>query len=406
MKKRTILSLLLVMGALCLLCTACSTSAFDNAESYRREVGGVLRTWLSSPSRPSGSNSGEESDITRLAAPGDFTLSENGDYCFTGVADADYYLLYFCATDATDDKDAFLFSSNSIPAVGTGSETYSGNVDDLVQYGYGEYLVKVFAFPNMNDTQHSMSTAATADFSCSGAQDAPVIDYLWNTFEQTVDIQLTNINDYTYQAYPDTVEVTFTNVEDNSDSVVVALEALSPNNNSVKSDALTPGTSYRISAVSHNASSYVTNADSDVTVVAESVTFAGHNVMSVDYNYTDGIARDSFNYPQVMKNVSLTESCEYDQHVLAFGTPATYTFTTTPIAANPGSSYTFNVTWNGFMSFDDAELELYPDGTFQFNQYSEMPPQGPSSMRGIWTDNGDGTVTMSYDHSTLTTSVG
>ena len=34
-----------------------------------------------------------------------------------------------------------------------------------------------------------------------------------------------------------------------------------------------------------------------------------------------------------------------------------------------------------------------------------MPPEGPSSIEGIWTDNGDGTVTLSYNHATLWTSV-
>lgn len=406
MKKKNRLIPLILAVVLCLACSACGTSAFSNAESYRREVSSVLDTWFAKPDRDTASHDESQPQAGKIAAPGEFTLSANGDYSFTGVEYADYYLLYFCTPDATDDRDPFLFSSDPIPAAGQGGESYSGNVSDLLRYGYGEYLVKVFAFPDVNDNAHSVSVAATAGFSVSGTQDAPVIDYLWNTFDNTVYVQLTNINDYTYQVYPDSVDVTFTDVENTANTVVVTLSNLSPENSSVKSDALTPGTTYNITAVSHSASQFVSNADSDMTNVAEMVTFAGHNNMSENYNYTDGIARNSFSYPQVMENVSLTGPSAYKQHVVRFGSPGTFTFTTTPTAANAGSAHSFIVAADSMpFSFDDATLELFPDGTFEFNQYAEMPPQGPSSIRGIWTDNGDGTVTLSYDHTTLHTSV-
>lgn len=403
MKNRKAMLLILLICVLCLLCSACSTSAFDNADSYQREVSSVLRTWFSGSARSSGADADNEEDTDRLAAPGSFTLSADGAYSFTGVENADYYLIYFCAPDATDDRDAFLFTSNAIQAEGTGGESYAGNVNDLVQYGYGAYLVKVFAFPNMNDSQHSMSTAATADFSASGAQDAPVIDYFWNTFDGTIDLQVTNINDYTYQAYPEQVEVTFTNVADAADTVVLTMENLSAESYSLTSDALTPGSSYDITAVSYNSSEFVTNAASEMTQVAQNVTFAGHNVISQNYYYTDGIARKSFSYPQVTPSLNVTEGGVLNSDNTAFS----FTFTATPTAANPGSAYSFIVAANCRpFGFDNATLELYTDGTFQFNQYAEMPPEGPSSIQGIWTDNGDGTVTMSYNHATLKTSVG
>ena len=402
MKPRKLLSLLLTAGVLGLLCTSCATTALDNINTYYDEVGAVMDDWFASSTSAGGSATESQSTAAKLDAPADFTLSENGDYSFTGVANADYYLVYFCAPDATGDSDPFLFSSNSIAATGTGGETYSGNIDDLVQYGYGEYLVKVFAFPSLNDSAHAMSTAATATYSFSGAQDAPVVDYLWNTFDGTVDVQVSNIADYMYQVYPDTVEVTFTNTADAADAVVVTVEDLSADQYNAVSDALTPGATYDITAVAHSESAFVTNPTSDTTQVAQGVTFDGHNVISANYYYTDGIARNSFSYPQYVDRFDLTNGGVFN----CGNSSISFNFTATPTAASAGSAYTYSMTSdNRPFSIKDGTLELYTDGTFRFDQYSEMPPQGPSHIEGIWTDNGDGTANLSFDHSTLRTSL-
>ena len=402
MKPRKLLSLLLTAGVLGLLCTSCATTALDNINTYYDEVEAVMDDWFASSTSAGGSATESQSTAAKLDAPADFTLSENGDYSFTGVANADYYLVYFCAPDATNDSDPFLFSSNSIDATGTGGETYSGNIDDLVQYGYGEYLVKVFAFPSLNDSAHAMSTAATATYSFSGAQDAPVVDYLWNTFDGTVDVQVSNIADYMYQVYPDTVEVTFTNTADAADTVVVTVEDLSADHYNAVSDALTPGATYDITAVAHSESAFVTNPTSDTTQVAQGVTFDGHNVISANYYYTDGIARNSFSYPQYVDRFDLTNGGVFN----CGNSSISFDFTATPTAASAGSAYTYSMTSdNRPFSIKDGTLELYTDGTFRFDQYSEMPPQGPSHIEGIWTDNGDGTANLSFDHSTLRTSL-
>lgn len=402
MKLRKLLSLLLMVCVLGLLCTSCATTALDNITTYYAEVGAVMDDWFASSTSADGSATESQSTAAKLDTPADFTLSENGDYSFTGVANADYYLVYLCAPDATGDSDPFLFSSNSIAATGTGGETYSGNIDDLVQYGYGEYLVKVFAFPSLNDSAHAMSTAATASYSFSGAQDAPVVDYLWNTFDSTVDVQVSNIADYMYQAYPDSVEVTFTNTADSADTVVVTVEELSADHYNAVSDALTPGATYDITAVAHSENAYVTNPTSDTTQVAQGVTFDGHNVISANYYYTDGIARNSFSYPQYVDRFDLTNGGVFD----CGNSSISFNFTAAPTTTSAGSAYTYSMTSdNRPFAIKDGTLELYTDGTFRFDQYSEMPPQGPSHIEGIWTDNGDGTANLSFDHSTLRTSL-
>ena len=106
MKPRKCFALLLLLCTLALLCTACaSTTALDNIGTYYSEVGAVLDDWFASSSGGGVSGGGEGAAAAALDAPGSFTLDENGNYSFTGVADADYYLVYFCAPDATSDSD-------------------------------------------------------------------------------------------------------------------------------------------------------------------------------------------------------------------------------------------------------------------------------------------------------------
>lgn len=392
---------IIMMASLMCVCTGCASSVADNTETYFSTVGSTLNTWFANNSEKE--SGGEKStDKIKLDTPGEFTLDENGNYSFIGVENADYYLVYFCAPDAVNDGDAFLYSSDALKAEGEGGESYEGNIDDLLRYGYGEYLVKVFAFPSVNDSQHEMSMAATTGYSCSGEQDAPVIDYLWNTFDDTVEVQLSNIDTYTYQCYPDTVDVTFINTEDASDVTVITMEDLSPEHNTLVSDNLKKGTTYNITAVSKSSSAYVLNSESDVADVADNVTFADTNVMSENYLYTDGIARASFSYPQVCENFDLENAGAMNE----LGVSLKFTFTATPTTAGTGCAYSYIVAGDCRpFSFEDGTLDLYTDGTFLMCQNSEMPPQGPSTIQGIWKDNGDGTATLSFNHATLTTSV-
>lgn len=394
MKLRKILSLCLLLCATALLCTACSsTTALDNLSAYYSEVGTVLDEWFSSSS--DGGDSGSDtssSSAAALDAPGSFTLAENGDYSFTGVANADYYLVYFCAPDATGDSDPFLFSSSSIDATGTGGETYSGNIDDLVQYGYGEYLVKVFAFPDLNDSAHAMSTAAMASYSFSGTQDAPVIDYFWNTFTETISVELTNIDDYTYQAYPDSVEIVFTDVENVLPPVTLTMEDLSPDNYTLESDALTSGTTYRITATSYSDNEYVTNPISDSVSVSDQVTFAGINVITDGFIYSDGIARGAITYPRVNTAFSLSGGTV----AAVVGSFGPYSWEATPTQTSDGSDYSYTLEAHAAWTMNGT-LELHSDGTLLMRELGNEP----TSMEGFWLDNGDGTATLCFNPDTL-----
>lgn len=393
MKKRTLCCALIT--GMAVLMTGCGTSAGENASKYFEEVAEVTSLWAASQK-----NEIEENDTdagNRLESPGNFVLSEDGSYSFTGVENAEYYLMYFCAEEAVNDGDAFIYSSDTIDATGNGGETYSGNISDLLQYGYGKYLVKVFAFPSVNDSEYSMSAAATARFTCSGAQDAPIIAYLWNTFEDTVDVQLSNIDVYEYQSYPESVEVTFTNTADAGDQVVVTIEGLSADNYNAVSDALTRGNSYDISAICINSSEYVTNNTSDTTEVAKNVTFSDSNVMSDNYYYADGIARNTFNFLQVCDDFNLAEGGDMNE----IGTSMSYTYTAEPIEAEDGCAYSYHVTADGTkFDMDYCSLNLYTDGTL-FMGHTTAGWPGTATMEGSWVDNGDGTATLSFNHATL-----
>lgn len=230
-------------------------------------------------------------------------MDESGNYSFTGVENAKYYLLYFCAPDATGDNDSYIYTSGPIDA--TESNTYSGKCSDEFDYAFGSYLAKVYAFPDLTDKEHSMSKGATAEYSCSGNQSAPELNYYWNTFDGTMGIQVANLDVYEFEAYPDKVDVTFTNTENSADVVTLTMENVTPDNNQLDTDALTAGATYDVTAVSTSNSEYVLNPTSDTTKVAEGLHLGESSVMTAGYSYSDGFANNIFNWPRVCESFDL-----------------------------------------------------------------------------------------------------
>ena len=393
MKKIKLLTLGLMAAALCLSCTAC-TSLAENTETYFSSVSSILSNLMASGKAPqTQQTAGPVSTGTPLDAPTNFTIDAEGNYSFTGVADAEYYLLYFCAPDATSDSDTFIYSSE--PIQDDGSETYSGHASDAFQYAFGEYLVKVYAFPDLTDDTRSMSTAATATYTYTGNQSAPQIYYYWNTFGGTMCVQVANMNDYLYEAYPDKVEVTFTNTADSSDTVTVAIEGVSPQNYAASTDALTRGATYSVTAVATSSSSFVLNPTSDTTTVSDGLTMGDTHLFTDGYMYSDGFANDIFRWPVIGENFDMANGGAAGLAPSMGG--GRTTFTTTPAATTAGSSYTYTLQAGSWAA---GTLELYPDGTFYAHETGGGPVNA-SNIQGTWVDNGDGTATLSYDHSTL-----
>ncbi len=387
MKHLKKLAVGLLGAALCLSCAAC-TSVAENTGIYFSSVSGVLHNLLNSGKVPEKTTPAQDGGSAQaLAAPTDFTVDADGNYSFTGVEGAEYYLLYFCAPEATSDQDTFIYSSNQIAS--TGAQTYSGRCADEFDYAFGEYLAKVYAFPDLTDSEHSMSTAATCSYTYSGSQSAPELSYYWNTFDGTMGVQVANMGVYEFQAYPDKVDVTFTNTENSADTVTVTIDGVSPANCAAVTDKLTRGATYSVTAVATSSNPLVLNPTSDAATITDSLTLGDCHVYVGSYSYSDGFANNIFNWPIVGEKFDL-----------ANGGEAGAGFTCTPAASvSAGSQYSYDLSAGNWMKVTGM-LELHSDGTFDANETGGGPINA-STIQGTWVDNGDGTATLNYDHSTI-----
>lgn len=382
-------------GVLCLSCTACGSSVTENTKRYFSQTSTVLGNLFASntPKTPS-SNGGTATTGTPLAAPQDFSVDANGNYSFTGSEGAEYYLLYFCAPDAVNDGDSFLYSSD--PIMEDGSGTYSGKCSDLFQYAYGEYLAKVFAFPDLTSAEHSMSTSAATSYTYSGPQSAPEIHYYWNTFDGTMGVQIANIDTYLYEAYPDHVDVTFTNVENNADTVTVTIQDISADNYGAETSELKRGTAYNITAIAFSESDFVTNPTSDTTNIASDLVMGESHQFTDGYFYRDGFSDNNYNWPVLYEGFDLVNGGTVGTAPSRTGT---LTLNLTPQTATDGAMYSYEMNIEGRFPLTGS-AHLFADGTFTMEE-TGGGPINISTIEGTWIDNENGTATLSYDHSTI-----
>ena len=76
--------------------TGCGSTVAANTNDYFTNVSSILHTLQSNGSQQDAASSSTADAGNQLSTPTDFTVDENGSYSFTGVEDAEYYLLYFC----------------------------------------------------------------------------------------------------------------------------------------------------------------------------------------------------------------------------------------------------------------------------------------------------------------------
>ena len=375
------------------------TSAGKNTELFFRNAGKVYDTWRNSEKQEAGEDaeaqkpSGVRSDAEQLATPTDFQVDAEGNYSFKGVDNAEYYLLYFCDQEAVNDEDTFIYSSKPIQA--SESNEYKGRCADEFQYAFGKYLVKVFAFPNLTDSEYRMSSAAMSEYEYKGQQSAPQIGYYWNTFEGTMGVQVMNLSTYEFEAYPEEVEVTFTNTAKPEDVVKVSIANVSPMHASEFTDKLTRGETYDVTAIAKNSSEFVLNAVSEETKVATLT--LGDNHLYTGVSYTDGFANNIFNWPVVGENFNLAEGGAAGMTQGRFGGPTV--FQVNPAEARDGSKYSYDLEIASMMKLTGT-LELKEDGTFRMEETGSGPVNA-ASIEGTWTVNEDGTATLNYDHRTV-----
>ena len=373
-------------GMALVLCS-CSTAA-SNANRYFTSAGAIATNLMNNGKASTGSAASSASTATAAAlpTPGDFTMSEDGTYSFTGVDGAGYYLLYFCDPGVDPSDDSFIYTSEPINAV-SGTTTYTGSYLDVMQAAYGEYQARVVAFPAIGDTASSMSAPAAVDFIAEGEQSLPTLAYFWDSFSDTINFQLSNVGAYTYEAYPKEIEVTCTNVNDASDVVTATLEDVSPDNVNF-SAALTKGETYTVTAHAVSDSEYVTNTVSDDTAVAEDMTVGELNILSPAYSYSHG----SVNFPLITEGFNLANGGSAGD---LNGRISNYSYDCTPTAATPGSAYSYDVSIY-YVDQGDGKLELHEDGTATLS-HGQWAFVRAAHIDGVWIDNGDGTATLNFD---------
>ncbi len=394
MFRRVIACLLVLVMSLSL--TACTTTAGKNSKSYFTYTSDVLMAMFASKdtSKSKKTTNKATAKLEQLATPADFSVDKDGNYKFKGVDKAEYYLIYLCAPDAVKDDDSYLYCSQPIKK--NSSNEYSGKISDTVQYAFGKYLVKAYAFPDLTDTKLSMSKAISADYSYSGNLSDPKLAYYWNTFDNTMGVQVSNLNEYLFEAYPDKVEVTFTNVKNSSDTLTLSIDGVSPDNNALVTDKLTRGETYSITAVAESNSEFVLNKKTNVVESAKAVKVGEISVFEGNYNYSDGFANGAFSYPRVCKDFKLSGG-------VAGTVPAKFggnaEFICTPATAANGAKYSYTAECKSMFTVTGV-MNMFADGTFKM----EMTGSGPveaSEIAGQWKDNGDGTVTLSYNPKTV-----
>lgn len=449
-------------AALCgTLLTGCASTMSSNSSVYMTQMSQKMNVWKNSIGAPaqadsSAASSSEEVDdgTARVATPANWTVNESGEYSFDGVEDAAYYIIYLY--DKNDTSGSFAYMSTNIED--DGSAAYTGKLSDLFGYCYGLYDAEVVAYPEVGVTDVKKSKAAECDFTVTGEVPDASVGYLWDGFTNTFGVELLNFEEYAASSFPTEVKVTLTNQSDSADVVTLDIQNVSIDDNvfSAETQDVTLGATYAVQASMTWDSEVVTNASA--TLDLGTVTTAeGQNAMTDGYGYLNTDVYLSLDYPMVKTDFDLANGGSAGTwyfFVNAFTTnkgvaiPTTFVdcrnfqgekssmggdyhdgedveFTVTPTAANSGAAYSYDLTvagprdvvslFDGFFWNDMPDgtgtLDLYSDGTFKMvilppqSNGDSAGPMGPrglagSSIEGNWTDNGDGTATLSYNHTT------
>ena len=437
MKKRNIAALSMA-AVLCAGLTGCGTTAVTNTNQYFSQMSTRFSNWgnkADTTTADTATATSEADDPLALATPADFTIDESGNFSFTGVENADHYVM--TAYDNLSDSEEYLFISDAIPV--NDSNSYSGALSDFFTFAYGDFRMEVTAYPALTDRDHHQSKAAACEYLVSGEVTEPTFAYMWDCFSGSFNVELTNIADYRYTACPDTVTFTLTDTSNSSNTCTFTLEGASADNAvyTATTTELTPDATYTLTAESQWNDRIVTNptASTDLgTVVIRS----DAKTASAGYSELDeqGIYINS-GYPECAENFDLAKGGSagtwYDLEmpgramfsqieVVTFGTD-NLEYTAEPTTASSGAEYSYTVTakkvegtisssWVGETDSITGKLDLNSDGTLTFSIDYQLVGINPaskanqeiagSSVTGSWVDNGDGTATLSYDLSTIT----
>ena len=414
--------------AVCLGVTGCSTFG-ENSSLYFSMVGenvSILTGSSSRSSSSSSSSSGESGGKTALDAPSDFVVNEDGTYSFSAVENADYYVVYLYDTSEGDDA-SYAYMGSNIEEDGSGS--YSGSILEEASPAYGTYRAEAVAYPSVTSDEYKKSESSTAELVVSGEVAEPELAYLWDCFAETLTVQIANSADYSSTAQFETMTVTLVNAEDSSDVLSATVE---DGADEIAVEGVSADTTYTIRAEALWDETIVTNASFDAEL-GSVTTSSAMNVTSDSYTYCNDDIYSYLDYPMVGESFDPEEGgiagSWYKEETSGFGgvTPAAYIYyTAVPTDTADGSLYSYDVTiakeegtidvskdWYSGTDLDPltGSLEIYEDGTFTMSidlfYLGEHAESGMTAyvyateIDGKWTDNGDGTITLAYDHSSV-----
>lgn len=432
---------------MCTVLTGCGTTLADNTSQYFSQVSTVLGYY---------SNSSEDDD-SRLAAPEDVKLDRSGEeawtYSFSAAEGASSYKLTLYDINNTSSGS---YISETLED--NGSNTYEGSIE-AQNLTYGEYRFQVTAVPGADDKEHKASKAGTYEFDISGEVGEPAYAYLWDCFSGTLQVQITNLAEFAATDEPESIEVKLTNEEDSSDVITLGLEnpSLADRIYYVETSDVTPNAAYEIAVSAEWNENFVTNPGSEV-ILGTVTTSSKENMESEGFGYLHSNISLSFDFPAVQTGFHVKDGGQAGLWYYFYtndstdpawgrsGFPAMsmtmggeeaeaekvvdegwYFYAIPSETVSNGSLYSYKVEAAsgrgsafadiGFATYEyenasiPGTLEIYEDGTFtmsldyvlfEFNTMVNAPFEFDAKQcSGIWTDNKDGTINLSYDLSSI-----
>lgn len=360
MKLRKNVAVAATAALLALALTGCSTTVGTNYNSYIR----YMKEILGVKSKTTTVAASSEVTATEIASPAAFTIS--GDtYTFSGVDNAEQYLLYLCEKGSTDDSDDFAYSG---VVQSTGAAEYTGSISKATNCAYGEYTAKVFAVA----ADYTMSKGVLADYSIKGELPAPELAYSYDG-HGIITLQIANTEDYDSTAAPDEVLVTISGPsaqEAKFDSAMADFDI----------EKLEAG-DYTITAVAKSSSAWVTSAQSKQYELT--VTLGSDEIASDNYTKPQGGGMGGFDVKPTGLQIAEGET----GFTFKIGSHDLFKTTATLLdVPNEGSSYSYSLAQGDPNApFDiPMTLELMADGTALLDVGASGPVTATRKY-GTWT---------------------
>ncbi len=457
MKKRVYMLAALLL--LSLVLAGCSSTVGEHTSTFFNQAGSVLSTAANSSRLIAEAEANvaaeeeEEADPNALSKPADFTVSEDGDFSFDAVEGAALYNVGIYSDSKTKEADYTMQIDDD------GSSVYTGTIDDILAANatvdfmgnpqeaeplkYGTWSIRVCAVPDYETSDRTASPEAKDSYVVSGPVDYGDIEFgsMWDTFSEELTVKISGM-DCSSTMYPTDVIVTLTNEADASDVVTVDVIDIDSDTVEAVTSDVEPDAEYEVSAEFQWDPEYVTNPEYTAPNTGVAETSSENNLLTGDFYYIDAIY-NNFGFPHVQMDFDLEKgglagvwykdpnAASADPFMMMMGGGDTADededgnayFEAIPKAAENGAKYSYDIEITSpagkiyATPYTDSgqgstiiwgTLDLFDDGTFTMElEYQYILTDTISSgvyyipgaiCTGKYTDNGDGTVNLSYDH--------